>query len=287
MNICCFPFFNEIDIVEVKLATLKPVIDLFVICEIDITFSGKERELLWPKLSKEIPFLSLMRGQIVYLPLEISKLSSRPKFTSAWDVEAYTRNALANGFEARDKDTVVFLTDADEVPDPYWIIKSSRKIREQPSRIERPLMARHCYYVNWRSNDLSRHEQMTCGFSAHNLSGRTMESICRKSDFTHVSLPHGIGWHFGWMGGAEKMKNKLSSFAHTELATKKNLSYKHINNCLSTGKDLFGRDHLDAINIMDWDLPSYLVKNKKKFLHLWSPEARVIEGRYEHSHASF
>jgi len=43
------------------------------------------------------------------------------------------------------------------------------------------------------------------------------------------------------MGGADKIKLKLDSFAETQVNTEANNNDGHISECLTTGKDLFHR----------------------------------------------
>ena len=66
------------------------------------------------------------------------------------------------------------------------------------------------------------------------------------------------GWHFTFMGGFNKIKQKLEAFSHTEY----NLEYlkdeKYINDCLASGKDLFDRDMEFEVISSYTELPEYL-----------------------------
>ena len=41
----CFPFFNELDLLEIRLNELKDVVDVFVLTEAPFTFTGREKPL--------------------------------------------------------------------------------------------------------------------------------------------------------------------------------------------------------------------------------------------------
>ena len=43
----CFPFFNELDILEIRLNVLYETVDYFVITEADKTHTGKAKEYLF------------------------------------------------------------------------------------------------------------------------------------------------------------------------------------------------------------------------------------------------
>ena len=45
MVIDCIPFFNELDILKLRLNILNPIVDKFVLEEATVTFSGEPKEL--------------------------------------------------------------------------------------------------------------------------------------------------------------------------------------------------------------------------------------------------
>ena len=61
MVIDCFLFFDEIDLLEIRLNELKDVVDVFVLTESPYTFTGKEK-----------PFVS--RAAFVFIMRMLSNL---------------------------------------------------------------------------------------------------------------------------------------------------------------------------------------------------------------------
>ena len=45
----CIPFFNELDILKLRLNILNPLVDKFIIEEATVTFSGEPKELCFQK----------------------------------------------------------------------------------------------------------------------------------------------------------------------------------------------------------------------------------------------
>ena len=45
----CIPFFNELDILNLRLHILDPIVDKFIIEEATVTFSGQPKELCFEK----------------------------------------------------------------------------------------------------------------------------------------------------------------------------------------------------------------------------------------------
>ena len=53
MLIDAFTYFNEKELVELRLKYLDPIVDCFVIIESNITFTGKEKKWNFPEILKK------------------------------------------------------------------------------------------------------------------------------------------------------------------------------------------------------------------------------------------
>ncbi len=73
MIIDYFPFFNEAELLELRINLLKNHVDHFVICEADHTFSGLPKPFLVPDLIKQ---LGLPQDQITISPANILKIAT-------------------------------------------------------------------------------------------------------------------------------------------------------------------------------------------------------------------
>ena len=51
----CIPFFNELDILKLRLNILNPLVDKFIIEEATVTFSGEPKELCFQKKQRNVP----------------------------------------------------------------------------------------------------------------------------------------------------------------------------------------------------------------------------------------
>ena len=106
----CIPFFNELDILKLRLHILDPIVDRFIIEESTVTFSGQPKELCFEK-NKEM-FREFL-PKIEYIVVDDS-----PVDISTHERDKYQKNALIKGLkDATDKD-VIILSDADEIPNP-------------------------------------------------------------------------------------------------------------------------------------------------------------------------
>jgi len=75
----------------------------------------------------------------------------------------------------------------------------------------------------------------------------------------------GGGWHFSFMGGAEKAKLKLESYGEQSLNLQhiKDAIPSNIENAIELGRDLFGRPCKFTLrDIDDGTFPKYLVEHQ-------------------------
>ena len=66
------------------------------------------------------------------------------------------------------------------------------------------------------------------------------------------------GWHFTYLGGVEKIIQKLEAFSHSEFNLNEFKDERNILKLIKDGKDLFGRDIEFEIVDEDYKFPKYL-----------------------------
>jgi len=49
------------------------------------------------------------------------------------------------------------------------------------------------------------------------------------------------GWHFSFLGGVERIRDKLAAFSESQVNTPENSDPAHLQRCLETGADMFHR----------------------------------------------
>ncbi|MBO6167304.1 MAG: hypothetical protein J6P13_03005 [Kiritimatiellae bacterium] len=111
----CFSFFNELDILEIRLNALKDVVDRFVLVEAVKTHSGQPKKLYFEENKDRYkPFLDKIIHVIVdnepHLPEKC------PKLTAAWAYENHQRNVIVRGLARIGADDVLLISDLDKIP---------------------------------------------------------------------------------------------------------------------------------------------------------------------------
>ena len=116
----CFTFFNELELLELRLESLYDVVDCFVIVEADKTHANVPKPFNFYEHRNDFKkYLS----KIHY----IMDTSTVPyKGVGDWSLENNQRNNIMQGLTDAAPDDLILISDADEFPDPE-IIKTIRE----------------------------------------------------------------------------------------------------------------------------------------------------------------
>ncbi len=276
----CFQFFNELDLLKLRLNVLDEVVDKFVIVESTVTFSGQPKPLFYNE-NKEL--FKEFRGKIIHII--VSDTPNGPG-VSPFDRDVFQKNARSRGLTGCSKDDVIMYSDLDEIPNPA-------KIKEilaafDPEKIYQFAQRQFYFYLNLEevSGKLLSYAGDFAGVKHKQWLGTYLfrlglldrfplaELRINKTPERSVRVADG-GWHFTYMGGskdedvATRVAHKIKSAAHQEFNTTKILS--RIVKNIAGKKDVFGRSSKFKRVEIDATYPEYLLKNLEAFSHLVMP----------------
>jgi beta-1,4-mannosyl-glycoprotein beta-1,4-N-acetylglucosaminyltransferase len=277
----CFPFYNELDILEIRLNVLNEVVDYFVLVESTRTFSGKKKELIFDKNKNRF---SEFEHKIRHIVVDDSEYDPD---VGIWQREFDQKNAVFRGINDCSDDDFVIVSDVDEIVNPDAI---KHAITRNPNSIA--IFKQPCfyYYLNCRSTEIFYKARMAKykfinspqkirnypKFVTHGK-GKFKQILLRWAGSVRkrVSLWMGFykiyengGWHFTYMKSANMIKDKISDFSHTEFDTDEYTSVNAIETRISQLKDPFDREFIFEIVEIDKYYPKYILDNKDKYNHL-------------------
>jgi beta-1,4-mannosyl-glycoprotein beta-1,4-N-acetylglucosaminyltransferase len=277
----CFNFFNELDILEIRLNTLYDHVDYFVIVESSVTHSGEEKPFYFEEnkdrfsnfLDKIIHFkVEDSPTDFVNLPetndkeLEnifnfIKKQTNRfnrrnqPDYGRDFFQKECIRRPLINCSD----DDIILFSDLDEIPNP----ESINGISDLDSTTIYSLQQNtYYYYINvlkqrdWYGTKVLRYGR---------LKELSLNEV-RGDESLSVKIPNG-GWHFSFMGGKEMVEKKILSYSARDLAMRNSNVITSIENNMDNLIDPFFRGNLELVEIDD-SYPKYLINNLEKYKHL-------------------
>lgn len=247
-----FLFFNEIDLLEIRLNILYDYVDKFVITESDTTFSGNNKKLFF--LENQSRF-DKFKDKIIYNPIKIPD-----NISVTWDREIYQRNAPIEKIkEISDDNDLIITSDLDEIPSTEVLENYSDWF--DVNNLYHFKQKMYMYYLNNYKND-NWFGTRACSLSY--LKKRSIDDIRQATeDVNRLDgfIIENSGWHFTYLGGEDQIKYKLESFSHQEY---NNTSVKsNIKEVLNKNLDIFGRNFQYQVVSIDDSYPEYIVKNKE------------------------
>jgi beta-1,4-mannosyl-glycoprotein beta-1,4-N-acetylglucosaminyltransferase len=252
-----FLFFNELDLLDLRLNVHSPYVDRFVLVESTYTHQGNPKPLYYYENKAHFEqFNSRIIHIVIDNPQWVGFGMSNP-----WVNEEEQRNGVKLGLvDAKDED-VIHHSDLDEIVD-------FSKFTVGPGEYLGLSMRVFMYYVNfyeplgsWSSNAFHKTRLLE--------DDGNMPRI-RHNDRNRRMTPL-VGWHFTYMGGPERVQKKLQSFAHREFSGPKYTELGVIKERIERGINVTGTCEslpFKRIPITEETHPKYLVENQSKYEHL-------------------
>jgi beta-1,4-mannosyl-glycoprotein beta-1,4-N-acetylglucosaminyltransferase len=241
----CFTFFNELDLLELRLRLLSDVVDKFVICESNMTHSGKVKPYYY---EENIDRFKKWQDKILYLPIEQStaglnfdNVSRYTPNNGSWILENQQRMAIQYAEEIIDDEDLVLIGDLDEIPDPRAItalVQNDIIVNGVNNAISFSMLF-HYYYMNCQMEGYDRYWNGTVACLGDYYKKEGPQKL--RDNRNHYTRIPNSGWHFSYLGGPSKVRTKIESFAHTEFNRPEIISEENLTDAIENGKDIFKR----------------------------------------------
>lgn len=234
------PFFNEIELLKIRLELLYDYVDGFCICESNLTHPGDPKPYYFEERQAEFaPWMdkiTYLKFQPDITGLDFSKKDQTFNPNSpAWQLERAQRNAIAQFCEQFDDVDVFIVSDLDELVNPE-VVEAIRSgaIQVDKARLE---MQMHYYYLNCKGVG-SENKYWHQGFVANvGAIKQTPGGLSHLRVHEPMPVIHNGGWHFSYLGGAERVSQKINAAAHSETNRPEINNLVHLKQCVELGID--------------------------------------------------
>ena len=202
----CFTFFNELDLLELRLNVLDSIVDKFVIVEATKTQNNQDK--------------------IIHLVLD-----EYPSNLTQWTIENLQRNKIKDGLINCKDDDIIMISDCDEIPNP----KIVSAVKDVPG-IKALDMRLFFYYLNYEAKE----ENWDHGTKI--LHYKDFKNILDDvaNDHYHIAIDatvnqgttaskirlyygekqihyHNAGWHFTWCGNTKRILAKAKAVCEGDI----------------------------------------------------------------------
>ena len=281
----CFNLSHEpIKLLLLRLRTHYDYVDHFCINENAITYSGVEREWVLPKYEKELePYMD----KIIYRQIDIRERNldwstfkqdyhsdrdeeDKRTWPVRWQRSMYGRDCLIESpLEHASDDDIIIQSDLDEIilpealadiqgwfTDPRAIYTGHQKFFM--CHVNRLMYENGEPVEKWRGPQFCTLAYMKA-FGGFN----TCRNPGKGPDHVKEYLIDGCGWHFSFLGGNDKIKEKLQGYGHQE--HNNDMVKDNLEENIKNNKDILGRGYYDY-KIVPFDpeeYPKELVQNQE------------------------
>ena len=257
----CFQYFNEENILDIRLNILNEFVDNFIIVESTINHQGKSK-----KLNFNINNYKRFKNKINYIVVDDTPENIiRPHEGGESLVEQHQRNSIMKGLKKANDNDLVILSDVDEIPD---LRKLNEFDKNKYAVFSQKMFMYKLNLLNLKENNW--HGSKICLKKNFKSPQWLRDLKLKKYPFWRIDKIRNIqiinqgGWHFAYLQTPENILNKIKSFAHgefnrTDIANEKNIELK-----IKTGQDIFNRGYdLKKVEV-DSSFPRYILENKEK-----------------------
>lgn len=287
-----FLFYNEIELLDLRLNTLDEIVDYFVITEARVTFSGKPKRLYF---SENRERFKKFEGKIIHNVIETTP-NSFESFTHPSDYfthrdvsyphksggtplsklsldfqrEVFQRDSVINGLLGiAQPNDLIMISDLDEIPNPVAV----RQVFDSftPGIIYNLCQKWYMYYFNVGCSD-EWFGTRICDFST--LKGRSIDlmryHLENRSEQPGPIVENG-GWHFSFLGGQQRVREKLVAYSYQGRRSKfflqilDKLFPQRIQKKIERNHDIFNTGRTFRTMQFDDSFPPYLLVNRHKF----------------------
>lgn len=283
----CIPFFNELDILKLRLHVMAPYVDKFVIEESSVTFSGEPKPMIFAK-NREM--FAEFEDKILYVAVENS-----PMDVTTHERDKFQKNQLIRAMGDCKPEDIIIFSDVDEIPNPKALTEVLAHF--DPSKVYH--FAQRMFYCFLNMEEISGNllsitgefpgvsTRQWLGTKVCSFRNLPKEGIVYLREVS-VHAPSSVrvadgGWHFGYMGGngekdvAKRIGDKVKAAAHQEYNTSRYLT--EAVDRLLCGEDIFGRDARFIRVEIDESYPDYLREHLEEYDYLLAPpvsKARIF-----------
>lgn len=277
----CFPLFNEMDLLEIRLNELYETVHRFVLVESPYTHQGNPKPLCYADNKKRF---EKFNDKIIHVVESFEDTAPLP-----WAREQAQRNRISSEIDKLDEDDVVIVSDLDEIPraDKIPLVCSSF----HADRELRYLHMRFFYYflncefdqVPWDRGFIAP-ARLLKGQNLTHIRSRYQSlpkivPVLGKLELVEQSVLKGdderkddgehkranlSGWHFSFTGGEDRIIEKVRAFAHDEFNTGTFTDKNYIRFTMSRRTGLVGADKYIVVPV-DGTFPKFVQDNLESF----------------------
>jgi len=259
----CFQFFDEENILDLRLNILNEFVDFFIIVESTSDHQGNSKKLNFDSIK-----FKKFNNKIIYIVVDdTAEAVKKPHLWGESLVEQHQRNSIMRGLKNCYDDDLIILSDVDEIPD-----LNKLNIFDKKNKYAVFSQKMFSYKINLlNETENSWHGSKIC-LKKNLKSPQWLRDLkFKKYPLWRIDKPRNLqiiengGWHFNYLQSPASISKKIKSFSHGEFNTINFINHKNIEKKINMGIDIFNRGISYKKVQLDDSFPKYIIENKEKF----------------------
>lgn len=193
-------FYNEFDVLELRLEVLDKYVDKFVLVEAELNHIGTEKPLYFKDHKERY---AKWADKIVHI---VVTADESPKDENPWSREKHQRQCILKGLTDVPDDAVIMVSDVDEIPNMDIVFKYKLH----------PITSIHMWMFEYSFKYMYTGEPW---FGTVITNSKTFKEVgpnfLRDNRWKFPFIQY-AGWHLSSFGTPEHVCNKMHTFAHAK-----------------------------------------------------------------------
>lgn len=231
----CFLFFNEFDVLDIRLNELSNKVDKFILVESTRGFLNTEKPLYFLQNKERY---AKFKDKIVHVVVDQFPQFGPVKETDYWEVENFQRNQILKGLKRckPNKRDIILITDVDEIIRNEKIDQIIKLIDKKHNDVVFGEFECYKFFINRKQSDnlhlsiatswetLSKYIGSAQSFrnlngfaKGHAFNGfEVLEAVAKKYPKKRWKFARiqNLGWHFTSLGDFSHYLKKIASYSH-------------------------------------------------------------------------
>ena len=258
----CVQFFNEENVLDLRLNILNEFVDFFVIVESTTDHQGNEK-----KLNFDIGKFKKFEKKVIYIVVEdTAAIIKKSHIGQNSLVERHQRNSILKGLNNCDDNDLVIISDVDEIPDLNKLNLFDKKNYAvfSQKKFDYKLNLLNETEGDWYGSKICLKKKLESPQWLRDLKFKKYP-FWRFDKIKNIQIIKDGGWHFSYLQSPDKIIKKITSFSHGERNKPEFANIQNIEEKIRNQKNIFDLEFSYKKINLDSTFPKYIIENKDKF----------------------
>ena len=216
MIVDAFMFYNELDVLEWRLKTLDPYVDVFVLVESDVTHIGTPKDLVFEQNKERYTHWLPKIRHVIAKDMPVND-------PNPWSREKHQRHCVLDGLGGIPDDALVMISDVDEIPDMTKVGRPKQTV------------SCHMHMFEYSFKYTFTGEPWFGTVVTDAKAFRKLGPNFFRDNRWRFPYIHSAGWHVSSFGDADHVYRKLKTYAHAKDPGRDHQTLENVEKMLSEG----------------------------------------------------